>query len=118
MKTIAMTMRSIALLAMMTTAMMASAATTPNGKAGNHPTAIISGRGHTTTVMAPPPPPMRHEVRPCNCRDCKKIQKMVEKHMRKHHTGKHNKMTCRTCMEYSHMLNAAHQKPQPHHHHR
>lgn len=106
------TMKSIALAAMMMmTAMTASAATNTKGKNDKAPAPVVvinqhghgtpgavigNGRGHMQ------PQPMMRE---CNCRDCKKARKALDKHMRKHHTGKQNRMACRTCMEYSHLLN-------------
>lgn len=109
-------MKSLTLAVMMMTAMTASAVTKPTTKPVQHPTTIVSGRGHTTIIMTPPPPPVKHDMRPCNCHECKNLRKALDKHMRKFHTGKHNKKTCHTCMEYSHLLNTVHQKPQPHHH--
>lgn len=55
---------------------------------------IHSGRGSHPTVMTQ-----------CNCKQCQKARKQLDKHIRKHQ-GKQNRMACRECMKYSQMLNA------------
>lgn len=56
---------------------------------------VQSGRGsHPTTMMAS-----------CQCKQCKKVRKQLDKHLSKAHRGKQNRMTCRECMKYSQMLN-------------
>lgn len=120
MKTMNM-MKSIALTAMMMMTMTASASTSTNSKNNNanvaavvtnqhgHTTVIYNGRGHMQTQD------MMHE---CSCRDCQKTRKALDKHMRKHHYGKQNRMACRTCMEYSRTLNSHVEMVNAHHNHR
>lgn len=88
------TLKSIALAAVMMIATMASAATTPKTAAGRAPISVVGPQhGYGRPMM-----------RECNCRDCHRARKTLDKHMRKHHFGRQNRMACRTCMELNHML--------------
>lgn len=69
-------------------AMTASATTSSNA-------AIYVGRGEHRTTMVE-----------CHCKQCEKVRKQLDKHMRKHHLGRQNRMACRECMYYSQKLNA------------
>ena len=115
------TLKSFALAAIMMIASTASAATSVNPKtdkskgtttatdkrAHDNGRTVVNNyysncdacafeRGFTTK---------KPKARECNCRQCKKLRKELDKHMRTHHYGKQNRMTCRTCMEISHKLN-------------
>lgn len=117
------TMKSLAIAAMMMIATTASATTntrSTHNNAGfnisiqashnnNHGAIVVSGRGHG------PEKPIMHE---CNCRDCKKVRKALDKHMRKFHNGRQTRMACHTCMEYSHILKCHAEMLNNHHHRR
>lgn len=99
-----MIMKSMALAAMMMmTANMASAATKGNTKNDKAHAGIVVTNKHGHGIAT-----RQAKYTECNCRTCKKLRKDIAKHMRKHHTGKQNKMTCRTCMDYSHKMNTYH----------
>lgn len=68
--------------------------------------AAVNGHGHQTVIH-------NHQTassqpKSCQCGECRKIQKKLDKHFKKNHKGKQNRMTCRTCMKYSQQLAAVH----------
>lgn len=108
-----MTMKSFALAAMMMMAMTASADNKSNSGARGYNmsecrckdcTRLYNNRGYNNTVVFGRGD-HSNLMRECYCKDCQKIRKALDKHMMKKHYGKQNRMTCHTCMEYSHKLN-------------
>lgn len=114
MKTTKMMMNAMFAMMMSMMAMTASAATNANANADRHQNnkecrcndcmrrydknfgqGVVSGRGSHRTIE-----------KDCFCKECQKIRKQMDKHMRKYHYGKQNRMACRECMMYSHKLNS------------
>lgn len=126
-------MKSIALAAVMMIANQASAANNANADKRGHSngysiniqvsnnrvavpaqkdrhynTVAIQGHGHNNVVAKP--------IQECRCSDCKKLHKQMDKHMKKCHQGKQNRMSCLVCQQLSKKFNDMHRMPaQPQH---
>lgn len=106
MKTMTM-MKSMALATMM---MITTAAGAVNNVYPHHGAGAVVTQGHKPSNDC-------LRMKECNCRQCQKARKTLDKHMRKHHQGKQNRMACRTCMELSRQLHNHSQAMCNQHHH-